>query len=108
MRISKARQEAIIKRIVANFRKRAPKDTGNLAYNGVQFAYLGNGKWEIWVSDEIGSGIAPYMKYTNENWNNFAPPLQGKKNPNEGWWDKACEEAIDMFCTALKGKKETL
>jgi len=108
MRISKARQKAIINKIVAYFRKRSPYDTGNLSKNGIQCDYLGNGKWEIWVDDDWGTGIAPYMKYTNENWNEFAPPLKGKINPNEGWWDEACEHAIEMFCTALKGTKKTL
>lgn len=104
MKISKARQESIIKNIVAYFRWRAPKDTHNLERNGIRFEYKGNGVWEIWADESI----APYMKYTNENWGQFHPPLLGKKNPNESWWDEACEHAIQMFCDALKGKKKEL
>lgn len=73
---------------------RTPIDTGNLRYNALQMSILQD-KTEIFIDEKI----APYMKYTNENWNNFRPPLYGKKNPNEGWWDNA---AVDMIYTVAE------
>ena len=81
------------------FREEAPKDTGNLAYAAIRLEERGSGIYAI-VADE---NIAPYMKYTNENWSNFAYPLQGKKNPNEHWFDKTVQIAINMLATLLGG-----
>ena len=43
------------------------------------------------------------MKYTNEAWGYFAPPLQGRTNPNEGWWDRAVAEVMDYIARELRG-----
>lgn len=106
MKISESRQETIIKECEALIRKRAPKDTGNLAYNAIKVENKGNGVWEIWVDAEWETGIAPYMKYTNENWAQFGKPLNGKQNPNEGWFNRVAEEIVALIAKRLKGRAE--
>lgn len=85
-------------RAVAVARKTSPYDTGNLRTKGVK--QIIGGEMKIYVD----TNIAPYMKYTNEPWSNFAPPLRGKENPNEGWWEKAAEEVAYSMAKDLKGK----
>ena len=77
---------------------RTPIDTGNLRYNALQMSILQD-KTEIFIDEKI----APYMKYTNENWNNFRPPLYGRQNPNEGWWDRAAHDAVYVLANMLGG-----
>ena len=72
--------------------KNAPKDTWNLAITGIRIMQ-DDGEYTI----IIGGEPAPYAKYTNENWDNFQPPLQGHKNPNEGWIDKSIQEALPFI-----------
>lgn len=100
MKISQARQASIIKQCEEYIRKHAPRDTGNLAFNSVKVENKGDGIWEIYVDVKI----APYMKYTNENWSQFRPPLQGKKNPNEGWFDKTADAIAQIVANRLKGR----
>ena len=73
-----------------------PVRTGNLVSNGITMKSDGS---EIY----IGGDLAPYAIYTNENWNMFAPPLQGHTNPNERWIDKAIQEAVPLIKSALSG-----
>ena len=68
---------------------RAPYDTGNLALNSIRI--VGNAVY-------IGGEIADYAIYTNEPWAN------GKKNPNEGWVQKAIQEAAPLIQRVLGGK----
>ncbi len=68
-----------IESIVRELRKVAPRDTGNLADNAIVYWYEGD-KAII----EVKTNIAPYMPYTNEPW--VSPRWNGKKNPNEAWW----------------------
>lgn len=92
--------------------KAAPMDTGNLRKSiKIQFqpraitiyVSVGDG-----VTSRRGSrrpdGMAPYMKYTNEPWSNFKEPLNGKSNPNEGWFDKAAADAAREIAAMLKGR----
>lgn len=91
----------------------APHRTWNLAMNATKVQREGEDGdelvIEIYVDEGSGdpkqkaAGVAPYMKYTNENWSQFHPPLQGKKNPNEGWWQKACEYIIHSVANTLGG-----
>ena len=81
----------------------APVDTGNLKYNATKMVKPGDCQRMVYVDTGNGlplkqkvKGIAPYMKYTNESWNLFQPPLKGKKNPNEGWWNNAFNKVIAM------------
>lgn len=69
--------------------KRNTKSRGNLKEFGVKFE-LGQNEAHLYVDEKI----APYMKYTNEPWHTFAPPLFGKTNPNEGWFDRAVISAL--------------
>lgn len=69
--------------------KRNTKSRGNLKEFGVKFE-LGQEEAHLYIDEKI----APYMKYTNEPWYNFAPPLFGKENPNEFWFDDAALGAI--------------
>ena len=73
-----------------------PVRTGNLVTNGITMKSDGS---EIY----IGGDLAPYAIYTNENWNMFAPPLQGHINPHERWIDKAITEAVPLIKSALSG-----
>ena len=102
MKISQAQQASIMKQCEQLIRQKAPRDTGNLALNAVRVVNLGNGVWEIYVDEKI----APYMKYTEENWGKFRPPLAGKKNPNEGWFDKVSAEIAQCFADQLKVRVE--
>ena len=104
------RIEGIMQRATQMIRDRAPKDTGNLAFFAIRGDWTAQGVYTIWVEGSDGrrsngpmKGVAPYMKYTNEAWGNFAPPLQGKTNPNEGWWDRAVAEVMDYIARELRG-----
>lgn len=78
---------------------KAPVRTGNLRYNAVQ--YTEEDKQATILVDE---SIAPYMKYTNEHWSKFRPPLYGKLNPNYMWWNKSVELAIQAVATILNAE----
>ena len=86
----------------------APRDTGNL----VQSIKTRNLPGKIIIYVDVGNGNpqkgkatgeAPYMKYTNESWSAFKPPLRGKKNPNEGWFDNAILGVATAIASALGG-----
>ena len=80
---------------------RGKTSTGNLMENGVKpFEYQGNGVWIM----EIDEDVAPYMKYTEEDWSMFAPPLQGKTNPNEHWFERVVGEVAEIINTELGGQ----
>ena len=94
--------EAVKSRIVPNPNTRYQKggSTGNLALNALKFAWEGeNGlTFHMWIDEEV----APYMTYTNEPW--ISPKWKGKKNPNENWWNKACEFFMDFLTEKLQGE----
>ncbi len=71
---------------------KAPKDTGNLAYNAIKYRFVGN-TFEVFVDEEV----APYMVYTNEKW-------KSGKNPNEGWWNETIEDIMRTMAIYLKGE----
>lgn len=71
--------------------KNAPKDTWNLARNGIRIIQ-DNGFWYV----VIGGEIAPYAVYTNEPWNDGT-------NPNEGWIERSIEEAEPMIRQVMCG-----
>jgi hypothetical protein len=93
----------------------APYDTGNLALNALKIEFPYPWKCVIYVDETI----APYMKYTNEHWEhklikmgNFRPGevverMRTWDNPNEGWWNKVCEEAIAIIQDLLGGELTT-
>ena len=91
------------KMAVAELRNIAPYDTGNLSRNGIRITFVSQNECRIYVDDDWWRGIAPYMKYTNEDWAQFKPPLQGKQNPNQGWWDNAIPVIASVIARKLKG-----
>ena len=82
-----------------NSKGRLIGSTGNMARHGLQREYLDNG-WtcRVWMDEEE----VPYVIYTDEPWT--APRWHGKKNPNEGWWDKAVKVLVDKIAENLNGE----
>lgn len=100
-------------RALALLKRRAPYDTGNL-HDSIKILYR-TGEIHIYISGADGStrgtsarGMAPYAKYTNEPWSQFKPPLAGRKNPNEGWYDRAVIEVINTLAADLGGEIHTI
>ena len=83
---------------VEQLRTLAPYDTGNLALNAVQIEFVNARECHIYVDE----AIAPYMPFTNEPW--VSPKWDGKKNPNEGWWQNACEYLVGVIQGQLGGE----
>ena len=86
-------------RAVAAARNQSPYRTGNLRFLGVSSRVANGRELDIYVD----MFEAPYMKYTNEPWSNFKPPLRGKQNPNEGWWGRAARAAAQCLARELGG-----
>lgn len=74
-----------------------PRKTGNMALNALRYSAT-NDLLDI----EIDPNIAPYVPYTNEPW--LSDKWNGKKNPNEGWWQRFVEEFTKRLTTRLKGE----
>lgn len=70
-------------RLKKELQRLSPIDTGNLRYNAIRMEQTSENEIKIFVDESI----APYMVYTNEPW--ISPKWNGKKNPNEAWFDKA-------------------
>ena len=66
-----------------------------LAPSDVSVVYEDENTFTIFVEDDQ---VAPYMPYTNEPW--ISPKWNGKKNPNEAWW----QDAVKLVREYLKGK----
>ena len=75
----------------------APKDTGNLSLNAIRVVQVEPNKWQI----IIGGEIAPYAVYTNAEW--AAERWAGKRNPNQGWVNRAIESAKPVLISILSG-----
>ena len=71
----------------------APKDTTNLSVNGIRIA---DNDYIL-----IGGEVAPYAVYTNEAW--VSERWNGRKNPNEGWINRAIESALPMLVNIMGG-----
>lgn len=76
-----------------------PKDTWNMAVNALKIEATENG-----VIIYIDEAVAPYVFYTNEPW--ISPWWGGKKNPNEGWFDKIAVEVVFFLGQFLGGTVE--
>ena len=96
--VTDARFRAACEYAVAALKGCAPVDTGNLKYNAVRIEWVSEKECKIYVDESI----APYMPYTNEPW--ISPRWNGKKNPNEKWWQNACELAIGEIANYLGGE----
>lgn len=75
----------------------APYDTGNLAMNAIKIEYPSPDVCVIYVDESI----APYMPYTTRPW--ISPRWNGKKNPNEGWWQTAGELLAEYIAQQVGG-----
>ena len=73
---------------VEEFRKTSPIKTGNLRLNAIRYVFVSPTREEVYIDLDI----APYMPYTNEPW--VADRWNGKKNKNEGWFQKGFDEAV--------------
>jgi hypothetical protein len=94
----------VCEQILKDIKAYAPKDTGNLAYNAIKMKMPNAHTCEIYISGNsiklansaYGSyfkyGVAPYAPFTIEKW--ISPKWGGRKNPNEGWWQNALENAL--------------
>lgn len=80
------------------FRRLAPRDTGNLAFNSIKVIFTSDSRAVVYVDEKI----APYMPFTDRPW--LSPKWKGKKNPNEGWFERAVEEALRGTNSQMKGK----
>jgi len=90
-----ARLELAVDYLVQWLRIKAPKESGNLALNGIKKVWNPT----IWSWDVvIGGELAPYAVYTNGIWIN-RPGI----NPNEGWVQEACIEARPILAAILSG-----
>ena len=81
---------------VPNPRTRGKTSTGNLAFNALQYKIEGD-TFVVYIDEEV----APYAVYTNEPW--VSPHWNGKKNPNEGWWERFCAEFSRRLAQKLRG-----
>lgn len=95
--ISEAEQAQVMYLTLAYLRNLVPKRTGNMRYNATKVENLGGGKWRLYVDEEI----APYVPYTNEPW--ISPKWNGKKNPNQGWFERATDLVARYISTLLRG-----
>jgi len=106
MKMTRKEIEKIFFEAVEILRKLAPKDTGNLAYNAIKFKWVSDTHFKIYVDMGNGEsksiGVAPYMPFTNEIW--LSPKWKGKKNPNEGWWDRAVKVITIYIAKRLNGE----
>lgn len=82
---------------IEQLRNLAPYDTGNLALNAIKMEFVSSKECVILVDE----AIAPYMPYTNEPW--ISPRWNGKKNPNEAWFDNAAELIAEILTDLFKG-----
>ena len=98
--MTKQQFDRICMELVKIIRERAPRDTGNLADNGVRYVWENEETFTIYIDESI----APYMPYTNEPW--ISPKWNGKKNPNEAWWQDAINLCIEHFTNVYKGEIE--
>lgn len=98
MSVSKSKFRRACEKACRELRKLAPYDTGNLAIHAIKIEFPSANECHIYVDESI----APYMPYTTRPW--VSPKWHGKKNPNEGWWQAACELLIDLIAQELDGE----
>ncbi len=84
---------------VPNPRTRGKTSTGNMAFNALRYIIIGN-VVDIYIDEDV----APYAIYTNDPW--LAKRWKGNHNPNEGWWERFCEEFSRRLARKLRGKLE--
>lgn len=83
------------------------RSTGNMRRNATKIRRLSQQTTEIFVDaghEGEGDGIAPYVVYTNDPW--LSPKWNGKKNPNQGWFERATEAVAIELAAMLGGTLE--
>ena len=98
--MTKERFDQVCMNCVEYLKKLSPIDTGNLRYNAIRYEWIDENTFKIYVD----KSIAPYMPYTNEPWR--AKRWNGKKNPNERWWQDAVEFIAQYISEELNGEIE--
>lgn len=86
---------------VPNPQTRYKTSKGNMAFNSLKvhvFRMYNHTEIEIWMDEDI----APYVVYTNEPW--LSPKWNGKKNPNEGWWEKFLNTLMTKVNEKVEGE----
>ena len=96
--VSEAKFKRACDKAVKAVKKVAPRKSGHLADNGVRIEYPSPNICRIYVDTTT---MAPYMPYTNEPW--ISPKWNGKKNPNEGWWQGTLPMVCNIIAQELKG-----
>lgn len=74
--------------------------TGNMRYNASKIRRVDQNTTEMMID----ANIAPYVVYTNEPW--ISPKWNGKKNPNQGWFERATEAVAVELAAMLGGTLE--
>lgn len=99
----------IVNRCADYIKKVCPIDTGNLRDSIKIKKHKNTLIYEIYVNwggnaylRDYSRGMAPYMPFTNEPW--VSAFWNGKKNPNQYWWNKACEYVINDFSKRTGGR----
>ena len=82
---------------VTHLRNFCPEDTGNLKYNAIKYERVSKSEYKIYVDEKV----APYMPFTKEPW--ISPKWNGKKNPNEKWFDNASDYIARYFANIYSG-----
>lgn len=95
--MTSAEFQAAVYEVVGEMRRIAPRDTANLALNAIKIEFVDADTARIIVDQTV----APYMPYTNEPW--ISPKWHGKKNPNEGWFDKFVKRAAEIISEHFQG-----
>lgn len=109
--IDRKAYDKVFNNALKEIKEKAPVDTGNLKENAIVGKWVGNNKYVIYINvgdteafvrgSQNVRGVAPYTPFTNEKW--ISPRWNGKQNPNEHWWNNACEFAINEIAKQLKG-----
>ncbi len=88
---------ALVAECVEILRQRSPIKTGNLRRDAIRVFYEDGGNTAHIYVDQA---IAPYMPYTNEPW--VAKRWNGRKNPNEYWFDDSAQAIANHIAKVTK------
>lgn len=83
---------------IPNPATRYKTSTGKLAFEAFIDNEVAGDEMFVYIDEKK----APYMPYTNEPW--IDKRWNGKKNPNEGWWQRFVAEFVRRLAAELKGE----
>lgn len=84
---------------VPNPNTRYKTSTGNMAFNALKYVVEGD-IFRVYIDEDI----APYVWFTQLPW--LSPRWNGKKNPNEGWFEIFQDEFTHRIAQKLGGAIE--